>query len=57
MQPIGNQVLSHDICNILPGLRYTKANNTFLNSVRKNDAENQVEFTLKVLERARVTCY
>ena len=31
-------------------------NNTFLNSLRKNDVEAQVEFTLKVLERARVTC-
>ena len=42
---------------IFPGLNYNKANNTFLNSPRKNDVESQVEFTLKVMERARVTCY
>ena len=34
-----------------------KANNTFLNSLRKKDVESQVECTLKVMERARVTCY
>ena len=53
---IGNQAFSHDGCNIFP-LRYNKANDTFLNSVRKNDVEAQVEFSLKVKERARVTCY
>ena len=34
-----------------------KANNTFLNSLRKNEGEAQVEFTFKIMERARVTCY
>ena len=47
----------HDRCNIFPGLSYHKANNTFLNSVRKNNVEAQVEFTFKVMERTRVTCY
>ena len=28
-----------------------------MNSLKKNDVEAQVEFTLKVIERARVTCY
>ena len=45
------------ISNIFPGLSYNTANNTFFNSLGKNDVEVQVEFTLKVLERARVTCY
>ena len=54
---IGNQVFSHVRCNIFPGLSYNKANDTFFNSLRKNDVEGQVECTLKVLERARVTCY
>ena len=54
---IGNQAFSHDGCNIFPGLSYNKANDTFLNSVRTNDVEAQVEFPLKVKERARVTCY
>ena len=37
----GNQAFSHDGCNIFPGLSYNKkANNTFLNSVRKNDVED-----------------
>ena len=53
----GDQALSHDRCYIFPGLIYHKANNTFLNSLRKNDVEAQVDFTLKVLKRARVTCY
>ena len=34
-----------------------KANNTFLNSLRKNEGEAQVEFTFKIMERAMVTCY
>ena len=34
-----------------------KANSALLNSVRKNDARAQVEFSLKFTERARVTCY
>ena len=33
------------------------ANDTFLNSRRKNEVEAQVEFTLKIMKRARVTCY
>ena len=45
---IGNRAFSHDECNIFPGLSYNLGNSTFLNSVRKNDAEAQVEFTLKV---------
>ena len=32
---IGNQAFSHDRCNIFPGLSYTKANDTFLNSLKK----------------------
>ena len=36
---------------------YNKVNDTFFNSRRKNDVEGQVEFTLKVLERAKVTFY
>ena len=39
----GNQAFSHDRCNIFPGLSYSKANNTFLNSLRKNKVEAQVE--------------
>ena len=54
---IGNQAFSYDGCTIFPGLSYNKANKTFLNSARKNDVEAQVEFSLKVKERARVTCY
>ena len=44
---IGNQAFSHDRCNIFPGLSYNKANNTFLNSVRRNDVKVQVEFYVK----------
>ena len=44
---ISNQAFSHDRCNIFPGLSYNKANNTFLNSVRRNDVEVQVEFYVK----------
>ena len=36
---------------------YNKENNTFFNSLRKNDVEAQVEITLKVMDRARVNCY
>ena len=54
---IGNQALSYDRCNIFPGLSYNKENNTFLDSLRKNDVDAQSECTLKVMERARVTCY
>ena len=32
---IGNQAFSHDRCNIFLGLSYTKANDTFLNSLKK----------------------
>ena len=54
---IGNQRFRHDRCNIFLGLSYNKANNTFLNSRRKNDVGNEVEFTSKVMERTSVTCY
>ena len=47
----------HNRCNIFPGLSYKKANCTFLNSIRNNDDKSQIEFTLKVMERALVTCY
>ena len=43
-----NQAFSHDRCNIFFGLSYIKANNTFLNSVRKKDCEAQVEFSFKI---------
>ena len=49
----GNQALRHGGCNIIPGLSYNKANNTFLNSLRKNEVETQVELALKIMERAR----
>ena len=39
------------------GWLVNKANDMFLNSLRKNDFEAQVEFRLKVMERAWVTCY
>ena len=52
-----NQAYSSDGCNIFPGLSYNKTNSTFLKSLRKNEVEAQVEFTLKIMERARVTCY
>ena len=52
---IGTQGFIHDRCNLFPGLSDTKANNVF-GSHRKNDVEAQVEFTLKVMERARVSC-
>ena len=29
----------------------------FLNSLKKNEVEIQVEFTLNIMERDRVTCY
>ena len=51
---LGNQAFSHDGCNKLPGLSYNKANNTFLNSLRKKEVEAQVEFMWKLMERARV---
>ena len=51
--PFGNQAFSQNECNIFPGLSYNKANNTFLNSIRKNKVEAQVKFTLKIMERAR----
>ena len=54
---IGNQALSHDRCNIFPGLSYNKANNTFLNSLRRKDVEAKVEFMLEMMESARVTSY
>ena len=39
---------------IFPGLSYNKANKMFLNSLRKNETEAQVEFTLKIIERITV---
>ena len=54
---IGDQAFSRNSCNIFPGLSYNKESDTFLNSLKKNDVEAQVEFTSKVMERARVTCY
>ena len=54
---INNQAFSHDRCIIFLGLNYIKGDITFLNSVRKGDIEAQVEFSLKVTERATVTCY
>ena len=39
---------------IFPGLSYNKASKMFLNSLRKNETEAQVEFTLKIIERATV---
>ena len=46
-------IYSLKILSCFPGLSYNKANNTFLNSLRKNDIEAQAEFTLKVMERDR----
>ena len=47
----------HNRCDIFPGLSYNKANCRFLNSISNNDDKSQIEFTLKVMERALVTCY
>ena len=52
---ISNQAFSHDRCNIFPGLSYKKAKNTFSNSVRKNDVEVQLEFSLKFTKELRKT--
>ena len=53
---IGIQAFSHDRYKILPGLlRYNKGSNAFLNSLRENDVEGQVEFMLKVMQR--VPCH
>ena len=54
---IGNQAHSHHRCNIFAGLSYSKANSTFLSSLRKNNIEVKVEFTFKVMDSDRVTCY
>ena len=54
---ISNQAFSHDRCNTFPGLSYNLENTTFFISLNKSDVEAQVEFTLKVMERARFTCY
>ena len=35
----------------------SKANNTFLDSLRENDVKAQVDFTFKVMERVRVNYY
>ena len=48
MPPLVNKLTIDVIC-------YTKANKVF-GSLGKNDFEAQVEFTLKVMERARVSC-
>lgn len=37
------QAFIHDRCSIFPGLNYNEANDTFLNSPRKNKVEVQVE--------------
>ena len=39
-----------------PKKRHEKKDRLFLNSLKINDVEAQVEFTLKVMERAGVTC-
>ena len=39
---IGNQAFSHESCNTLS---YNKVKITFLNGLRKNDVEAQVELT------------
>ena len=44
---IRKQAFSHYGCNIFPGLSYNMGNNTFLNSLRKNEVEAQV-LTLKI---------
>ena len=50
---IANEAFSSD-----RWIKLHKANNTFLNSARKNDVEaGHVEFSVKVMERAGVTCY
>ena len=53
----GKQALSPDRCNIFSRFSYNEANNTFLNSLRKNKVDAQVDFSLKVTKRTRVTCY
>ena len=54
---IGNQAFCHGRCNIYSGLSHNNETNTILNSLRKNKVKAQVEFTLKVLERAMVNYY
>ena len=55
---ISNQNFSYDRCNTFSGLCCKKANNTSSsNSVKKDVVGAQVEFSLKFMERARVTCY
>ena len=49
---LGNQAFSHDGCDMFPGLSHNKTNNMFLNSLRKNEVEAQLEFTWKIMERA-----
>ena len=41
-----HQAFTRDRCNIFPRLSYNKTNNTFLNSLKKNDVEAHVEFTV-----------
>ena len=54
---IGNQAFSHEIDAIYSLDWVTIRQITFLNGLRKNDIEAQVEFTFKVMERVTVTCY
>ena len=49
----GNQAFSHDGCYIFPGLSYNKANDAFLNSLRKNSQGHPTDLfpTISVLQR------
>ena len=38
-----------DVMLLFPGLSYNNENNTFLNNLRKNEVDAQVEFTLKII--------
>ena len=57
MLPVTKPFVLIDVLYSLGGLTdhsqisYHKANNTFLNSLRKSDVEAQVEFTLRVIKR------
>ena len=50
---IGTQAFRHHGFRIYLGLNYNKANNTFLNSLRKNDAEAKLNFRLKLWKGLR----
>ena len=45
---LGNQAFSHDGCNVFPGLSYNETDNTFLNSLRKNEVEAQTNLREKL---------